>query len=99
MAQHALDPDHPREVLREEFSGPLGLDAVKIAGASGLHPGAVERLLHEEAGVTAEIALRLGKTLGTAAHFWMNLQARYDLDKAGAALSDDLKRITPLNAT
>ena len=99
MAQHALDPVHPGEILREEFAGPLALDASRIAGAAGLERGEVERLLREEVGINAEAALRLGKTLGTTAQFWMNLQSRYELDKAGAALRDALQRITPLNAT
>jgi len=45
-----------------------------------------------------DTALRLSRYLGTSERFWMNLQARYDLevekDRLGAALDD----IRPLSA-
>jgi antitoxin HigA-1 len=36
--------------------------------------------------VTADTALRLGRYFGTSPDFWINLQARYDLDVAERAL-------------
>jgi len=32
--------------------------------------------------ITADTALRLARYLGTSAQFWLNLQARYDLERA-----------------
>ena len=36
--------------------------------------------------ITADTALRLARYLGTSAQFWLNLQAKYDLETA----EDDL---------
>jgi hypothetical protein len=42
----------------------------------------IERIAREEKPVTADTALRLGKFFKTGAAFWMNIQARYDLETA-----------------
>jgi addiction module HigA family antidote len=48
--------------------------------------------------ISADTALRLARYFGTSERFWINLQARYDLevekDRPGAALDD----IQPLSA-
>ncbi len=50
-------------------------------------------------GVTADTALRLSRFFGMSALFWMNLQARYDLERAADALGDRLDReVQPLAA-
>ncbi|MGR7997172.1 HigA family addiction module antitoxin [Xanthobacter sp. ZOL 2024] len=70
---------HPGEILREEFLAPLGLTPYGVAKAVGVPRTRIERLAREEAPVTADTALRLGRYLGTGPEFWMNLQAAYDL--------------------
>ena len=37
-------------------------------------------IVHGKRGITADTALRLGRYFGTSARFWLNLQARYDLE-------------------
>lgn len=56
----------------------------------------IERLSHEETVVTADTALRLGKYFGTTLSFWMNLQARYDLEVAADTSAAEIKRIKPM---
>ena len=41
-------------------------------------------------GVTADIAIRLGKFFEMEEQFWMNLQSRYDLEMAREQLSEQL---------
>ena len=41
----------------------------------------LNQIVNEKRSVTADTALWLAKALGTPAEFWMNLQARYDLDQ------------------
>jgi plasmid maintenance system antidote protein VapI len=36
--------------------------------------------------LTADTALRLGRFFGTSPEFWMNLQSKHDLTKAGKEL-------------
>ena len=53
-----LAPMHPGEVLREEFLVPLGMSPGALARACGVPRTRIERLASEEAGVTADTALR-----------------------------------------
>jgi addiction module HigA family antidote len=41
--------------------------------------------------ITAGTALRLARYLGTSAQFWLNLQARYDLEKAEDELAKKIE--------
>jgi len=40
--------------------------------------------------------MRLSRYFGTTPEFWMNLQMRYELDRAEDALGDSLSGIVPL---
>ena len=40
----------------------------------------------------------LGKYFGTSAQFWLNLQARYDLDLAQDRVAEQIATIVPLHA-
>lgn len=91
-----LPPIHPGEILREEFLLPMELTPYAVAQACGVPRTRIERLAREETPVTADTALRLGKYFGITPSFWMNLQARYDLEVAEDATAADIKRIKPM---
>lgn len=91
-----LPPIHPGEILREEFLLPMELTPYAVAQACGVPRTRIERLTREETPVTADTALRLGRFFGTTPSFWMNLQARYDLEVAEDATAADIKRIKPM---
>ena len=93
-----LPPIHPGEVLREEFLVPMKLSAYSVAKACAVPRTRIERLIREETPVTADTALRLAKALNTSPAFWMNMQARYDLEAAEDALADVIKKIEPISA-
>src|SRR4051794_13709706 len=93
-----LAPIHPGEILRVEFLAPLKLTPYAVAGAIDVPRTRVERLVREETPVSADIALRLGKFFKTEAAFWMNLQARYDLETAEDALAPQIKKIEAYKA-
>ena len=42
--------------------------------------------------VTADTALRLARYFGTSPEFWINLQARHDLETAGRARRRKIER-------
>jgi antitoxin HigA-1 len=88
-----LPPMHPGEMLREEFLKPMGLTPYKVAKACGVPRTRIERIAREELGITADTALRLAKFFGTSVGFWMNLQARYDVQVAVREIAADLKTI------
>jgi addiction module HigA family antidote len=91
-----LPPIHPGEILREEFLLPMELTPYAVAQACGVPRTRIERLSREETPVTADTALRLGKYFSTTPSFWMNLQARYDLETTEDAAAADIKRIKPM---
>ena len=93
-----LAPMHPGEVLREEFLVPLDMSAGALAKACGVPRTRIERLANEETGITADTALRLGKFFKTGAAFWMNLQARFDLETAEDMLAPQIKKIASYKA-
>jgi antitoxin HigA-1 len=90
-----LAPLHPGEVLREEFMEPLGITAYAMAKACQIERPRLERIVREQQGITADTALRLGKYFGTSPEFWMNLQGRYELERARNEIGDDLEEIEP----
>jgi addiction module HigA family antidote len=88
-----LAPIHPGEILREEFLKPLKLTPYAAANALGIPRTRIERLVREEKRVTADTALRLGHYFGTSAAFWMNIQARFDLETAEDKLASEIKKL------
>ncbi len=95
-AQKRLAPMHPGEVLREEFLTPLDMSAGALAKVCGVPRTRIERLANEEAGVTADTALRLSKAFGTTAALWLNLQNAFDVQIAEREIGKELKNIEPI---
>lgn len=97
MGRKKLTPIYPGEILLEEFLKPLGLSQYRIARDLSVPPRRINEIVHGKRGITADTALRLGRYFGTSARFWLNLQARYDLeienDRLGRRL---LKEVTVL---
>ena len=89
-------PVHPGEILREEFLVPLGLSAGRVAKACGVPRTRIERIMREELGISGDTAIRLGRFFGTTPEFWMNLQARYEVETAKLVLGKALDEIEPL---
>ena len=92
-----LPPIHPGEILREDFMRPLGLSSNALARAIGVTPARINEIVREKRGITAETALRLARFFGTSVDLWMNLQQRYDLERAKDLLGDSLEQITPMH--
>jgi len=90
-----IAPVHPGVLLREDFLEPLGLTAYGLAKACHVPRTRIERILREETAVSAETALRLGRYFGTSPQFWMNVQARYEVETAREQIGDELESIVP----
>ena len=72
-------PIHPGEILSEEFLRPAGITQERFAKALGVSRRTVNEIVRGRRSVTAEMALRLSKVLGTSAELWLGLQTDYDL--------------------
>lgn len=77
-----LPPVHPGEILRDEFLTPLGMSVYELALAIKVTRSRVNDIVLGRRAMTTDTALRLGRYFGTSPEFWINLQARYDLDVA-----------------
>ena len=84
------NPAHPGEILRGYMDG---LTVTALAGHLGTTRVNLSRLLHGRAGISAEMALRLGEAFGTTPEFWLNMQVNYDLWQASQSRR---KKITTL---
>ena len=94
-----LAPVHPGEVLREEFLAPLGLSVYRLARAIGVSRPRLNDLALGRRRVTVDTALRLARYFGTTPKFWIDLQARHDLDIADRTLRPGIERtIAPRTA-
>lgn len=72
-------PTHPGEILLEEFLVPLGVSQVDFAAHLGVPVQRVNEIVRGRRGVSPETAWLFSQALGSTPHFWLNLQATYDL--------------------
>ncbi|MES1944217.1 XRE family transcriptional regulator [Salinisphaera sp. PC39] len=72
-------PTHPGEALREDVLPELGMTQTEFARRLGVSRLTVSELLHERRRVTPEMAVRLGRLLGTSAESWLAMQNAVDL--------------------
>jgi len=77
---------HPGRILYEQFLKPTGLSQNALAREIGVPPRRINEIILGKRGITADTALRLARHFGNSAHFWMALQADYDLEEARKAL-------------
>ena len=98
MSKRDFPPIHPGEVLREEFLTPLGISQYRLAKDIHVPARRINEIVLEKRGISADTALRLGRYFGMTPQFWINLQARYDLEVAREGIEERLKKdITPFN--
>jgi addiction module HigA family antidote len=93
-----MAPVHPGEILQEEFLAPLGVSQYQLAKAVHVPARRINEIVHGQRRITADTALRLSRYFGTSERFWLNLQARYDLEVEKDRLGAALDGIRPLSA-
>ena len=86
-----LPPIHPGKILFEEFLEPMGITQYRLAKDISVPPRRINEIVHQKRSITADTALRLGIFFNMSPHFWMNLQTRFDIEKAEDLLADTLK--------
>jgi len=85
-------PVHPGEILLEEFLKPLGISQYRLASDIGVQARRIHEIVHGQRMITADTALRLSRYFGLSERFWLNLQARYDLEVEKDRLEDRLEK-------
>jgi addiction module HigA family antidote len=77
-----LAPVHPGGVLRDDFLDPMKISVYALARAIKVPRSRVNDIALGRRSITADTALRLARYFRTSPDFWINLQARYDLETA-----------------
>jgi antitoxin HigA-1 len=83
---------HPGEILRDDFLAPMKISVYSLAQAIKVPRSRVNDIVLCRRGVTADTAFRLARYFGTSPEFWINLQARHDLDAADRKLRRRIER-------
>lgn len=95
MSTRKLTPIHPGEVLLADFLEPLELSQYRLARDLSVPPRRINEIVHGKRAISADTALRLARYFGTTDRFWLNLQARFDLevqrDVLGARLAREVR--------
>jgi addiction module HigA family antidote len=91
-------PTHPGELLREEFLPDFGWSAADLAARLRLPTATIDALLAEQAPVTPDLALRLGRLFSQTPAFWLKSQLAFDLYFALKAAAGELEEIVPVTA-
>lgn len=88
-----IPPTHPGEILLHDFLEPLGLSQYALAKAIDVPPRRISEIIKGQRSMTADTALRLAAYFANDAQSWLNLQNRYDTERAHALIADVLARI------
>jgi addiction module HigA family antidote len=79
MLKKGIKPTHPGQILRTIYLKPLGISQSEAADNLGVTRKTLSMLLNGHQGISAEMALRLGKAFNTTPELWMNMQRDFDL--------------------
>lgn len=88
---------HPGEILAEDLDE-LQISQAQLARALGVPRSRINQIVLGRRSVEADTALRLARFFGTSDRYWLNLQARYDLEVTKDALGDALAKVQPLSS-
>ena len=73
-----MAPPHPGAFIREEILDELGLSVSEAAKVLDVRRATLSDLIHGNAALSAEMALRIEKAFGVKMETLLNMQAWYD---------------------
>ena len=82
LSGRRLSPFHPGAILRDEFLTPMAISVYELSNAIKAPRTRINDVVLGRRGISTDTALRLARYFRTSPEFWLNLQARYDLDVA-----------------
>ena len=86
-------PTHPGELLREVVLPALKMSVTDAAERLLVSRQQLHSILAEKAGISPEMALRLGKFCGNGPDLWISMQQAYDLWQASKKVGKEVGRI------
>ena len=84
-------PIHPGEILMRDFIERLGITQYQVAKAIDVPPRRVNEIVKGIRSITPDTALRLARYFETSEAFWMDLQAKYDIDLVKSKIGSDIE--------
>ena len=82
---------HPGEILADELIE-LQITPTELSRQISVPPNRISQIIQGKRAITGDTALRLGRYFSTGPEFWINLQARYDLETAKSGLAAVIER-------
>jgi addiction module HigA family antidote len=86
-------PTHPGALLADVVLPATGESVMSAAKKLGVTRQHLHRILAEQAPVTPEMALRLGKFCGNGPNLWLSMQQAYDLWHAEKVMKKTIAKI------
>lgn len=80
---------HPGEVLQDELEE-LEVTQSALANHIGVLPKTINEICRGKRGISAEMAVKLGRSLGGSPQFWLNLQNNWELSQLDINSYDDI---------
>ena len=99
MSEQKIPPIHPGEILMEEFLKPMGISQYRLAKDISVPARRINEIVHGARTISPDTALRLSRYFGLSERFWINLQARYNLEIEKDRLEDRLDQEVRVFAT
>jgi addiction module HigA family antidote len=85
-------------LLKRELAA-RSLIANRLSLDVGVPSGRITDILNGRRSITADTAVRLGRTFGNAAQFWLDLQGQYDIAVVERQKGGEIaKRVRPTDA-
>jgi addiction module HigA family antidote len=85
------NPPHPGEVLREYLGD---ITVTEAAARLGVSRVTLSRVISGSAGISADMAYRLGSAFGTSPEMWAGMQLQYDLHLASKIKRPKIQRLS-----
>jgi addiction module HigA family antidote len=72
------NPPHPGRLIKDDIEA-LGLSVAQAAEGLGVTRQQLYRVINGACGISAEMAVRLERGIGSSAATWLRMQMNYDL--------------------
>ncbi len=87
-----LTPIHPGAVLRDELEE-IGVSQSALAAHIGVLPKTINEICNGKRGISAAMAWKLSKAVGSSPLFWMNLQNNWELSQIDVNAFNRLEKV------
>lgn len=85
-------PVHPGEILQEMLDE-RGITQMRLASHLSTDVARINEICRRRRGISARMAVLLGKAFGTSAELWLNLQKNWELSQVDPAAARHIKRL------